>query len=423
MKTLKVVLDPCQSPGIFSAKIWIREGSRADPTKQKGIHNLLGSLLSRGCGSYSNLEVADLIEGHGASLTCETYEDGLMVSLKCIQDSSPKLIRLLNLIITEPLLKKDQVDLERNLSILAINRQNENPFNIAFNQWKKIAYSNHPYMHETLGVKQDLKGITRENIISLSKDFISREKIVLFSGSLPKNVENYIPNIKEICLLDNVSIYSSPKINIIPKTNQNALVKQLIIKPQETNQVVLILGKSTIPYSNPDDLKLRLLSSHLGSGMSSVLFRILREENGLSYDVGLYHPIREYQAPFLIHASSSTEKAKLTLKKIFQCWKNIIKHPISDQELTLAKAKFLGNIAHNSQTISQRAERKAYLMGLGLNINHDLNSIQILKKITSEELLDSASKYLKHPILSLCGPKDELENLKAYWEVIRNQDY
>ena len=151
MNSLDVYLSPCRSPGILSAKIWIRGGSRADPINKKGLHSLLGSLLIRGCGPYNNLQLADLVEGLGAVLLSETYEDGIMISLKCTEEGSNELLPLLKWIILEPRLEKEQIDLERQLSIQAINRQKENQFILALNKWKEIAYQNHPYSQEVIG--------------------------------------------------------------------------------------------------------------------------------------------------------------------------------------------------------------------------------------------------------------------------------
>ena len=151
MNSLDVYLSPCRSPGILSAKIWVRDGSRADPINKKGLHSLLGSLLIRGCGPYNNLQLADLVEGLGAVLLSETYEDGIMISLKCTEEGSNDLLPLLKWIILEPRLEKEQIDLERQLSIQAINRQKENQFILALNKWKEIAYQNHPYSQEVIG--------------------------------------------------------------------------------------------------------------------------------------------------------------------------------------------------------------------------------------------------------------------------------
>ncbi len=410
MKSLKIILDSCNSPGILAVKMWIREGSRADPFNKNGIHNLLSSMLTRGCGPYNAFEIAELFESSGAELHCETYEDGLMISLKCMDTKSLILLPIFNYIITEPHFEEKQLILERNLSIQAIHRQKENPFIIAFNQWKKLIFENHPYAKEILGSKDELENIDRKDIILLSSKLAYREKTIVVSGALPTNIEKLFAGIKEYSL----EAKAIPE-KIIPKLSNENLRTSITIKPLETNQVIIILGKATISHSHNDDLSLRLLSCYLGSGMSSLLFRTLREKNGLTYDVGVYHPIREYQAPFLIHASSRKDKSLLTLKLLIKCWLDIRNKYLSKEELKLAKAKFIGNISHNSQTISQRSERKAHLIGLRMNANYDTESIKRLERITSEDIQESAINHLNQPILSLVGPKDSLIELQKYW--------
>ena len=414
MNSLDVYLSPCRSPGILSAKIWVRDGSRADPINKKGLHSLLGSLLIRGCGPYNNLQLADLVEGLGAVLLSETYEDGIMISLKCTEEGSNDLLPLLKWIILEPRLEKEQIDLERQLSIQAINRQKENQFILALNKWKEIAYQNHPYSQEVIGSIKDLKTITRTDLTSLSEKISSRQKVIVISGSLPANIDTYLKDIKVMNYNPNKKKGQSIS-DKFKKPNHFDTDKSIVITPQNTKQVVIILGSTTIPHSHPDDIALRILSCHLGSGMSSVLFNILREEKGLTYDVGIYYPIRELNAPFIIHASSRKDKAMETLILLRKCWNNLQDSLLSNEELDLAKSKFRYNFAHNSQTISQRAERKAHLIGLNIDENYDLQILNLIDSITKEDIIRVSSLYLKWPFLSLCGPEDKLNQLRDFW--------
>ena len=414
MNSLDVYLSPCRSPGILSAKIWVRDGSRADPINKKGLHSLLGSLLIRGCGPYNNLQLADLVEGLGAVLLSETYEDGIMISLKCTEEGSNDLLPLLKWIILEPRLEKEQIDLERQLSIQAINRQKENQFILALNKWKEIAYQNHPYSQDVIGSIKDLKTITRTDLTSLSETISSRQKVIVISGSLPANIDTYLKDIKVMNYNPNKKKGQSIS-DKFKKPNHFDTDKSIVITPQNTKQVVIILGSTTIPHSHPDDIALRILSCHLGSGMSSVLFNILREEKGLTYDVGIYYPVRELNAPFIIHASSSKDKAMETLILIRKCWNNLQYSLLSNEELELAKSKFRYNFAYNSQTISQRAERKAHLIGLNIDENYDLQILNLIDSITKEDIIRVSSLYLKWPVLSLCGPEDKLNQLRDFW--------
>ena len=132
--------------------------------------------------------------------------------------------------------------------------------------------------------------------------------------------------------------------------------------------------------------------------MSSLLFKVLREKYGVVYEAGIYHPIRENQTPFIMHASTTNEKASLTLRLLKECWGKVIDFEITEEELNLLKIKSRGQLAHSYQSISQRAEHKAHLLGIGLTKDHDKEILLRLESITSKEIKDAANKYFKRAI-------------------------
>jgi len=150
--------------------------------------------------------------------------------------------------------------------------------------------------------------------------------------------------------------------------------------------------------------------------MSSLLFKVLREKHGVVYEAGIYHPIRENQTPFIMHASTTEEKAILTLQLLKECWEKIINNEICPEELDLVKIKFRGQMAHSLQSISQRAEHKAHLLGIGLKEDHDKEILLRLESITSKEIKDAANKYLNNPSLSVCSNKEVIREILKNWE-------
>jgi len=196
------------------------------------------------------------------------------------------------------------------------------------------------------------------------------------------------------------------------KINSNSTLN---LRHEATGQIVLMMGQATIAHGHSDDLTLRLLSCHLGVGMSSLLFRNLREQHGVAYEVGVHYPAREWEAPFLLHASTSEDKALITLQLLKEIWWGLSNELISEEELSLARAKFRGLIAHGSQTTSQRAERRAQLRSFGLQDDYDKKSVYQIASITSKEIQIVASRHLKKPLLSLCGPNSTLKNLSKNW--------
>jgi len=417
MSKLKINLSKINSQNIMAAKLWINEGSRADPDELKGIHQILSSVMSRGCGPYDSSQLAEIVENCGAILRCEAYEDGLLISLKCIKNDAYKLITLIGWMITEPTLEVNQIELEKNLTLKDIKRQRENSYQQAFDGWRQLAYKKGPYGHDPLGLISDIKNITKEKIIPISKSLIYRKKNLVISGSYPIDIECYIKEsnafdkIINQNLKDKVIPFQSNTKNILQESTENISTIY-----EDTQQVVILLGRPTVSYSNEADLPLRLIACYLGYGMSCLLFKTLREKYGVVYEVGVYHPIRQKETPFILHASTTEEKALITINLLNQCWKEVIKTEIDKEELNLVKTKFIGQMAHSIQSISQQAERKAHLLGMGLNINYDKEILTRIKKISSQELIKVARLYLKNPLLSVCGNEQVITKIEKEWK-------
>ncbi len=415
---MNILLDKHNSNNIMSAKLWIEDGSRADPKGKKGVHQILTSTILRGCGPYDNEKIAEIVESAGARLNCDTFEDGLLISLKCIKDDAYKLIPLIGWMITKPLLDIDQIELEKDLTIKAIKRQKESVYQLAFDGWRKMIYADGPYGHDPLGSINDINKLNKEHLLVIANTLIHRKMNLVISGKFPYNIDNYI---NESIAFDQIKKYN---LNQEKKKNKKA-ESELLFKQKrnihtsslKTQQVILLLGKATIRYDHEADISLRLISCYLGYGMSSLLFKVLREKYGVVYEAGIYHPIRENKTPFIMHASTTQEKAILTLQLLKDCWEKIIEVEISEEELDLLKIKYRGQMAHSLQSISQRAEHKAHLLGIGLTKDHDKKIISRLESISSKEIRRAANIYLKEPSLSVCSNEEIIQKINKKWKV------
>ncbi len=407
--TTGVVIDPVATTGVLSAKLWIRRGSGEDPVGQRGGHQLLGSVLSRGCGPLDHVQLADLVEGCGAGLRCDTHEDGILISLKCTQNDADRLLPILGWMLQRPHLNPAQIALEKELSLQALQRQQEDPFQRAFDGWRQLAYGKGPYGHDPLGVAVDLEALDQNHLVALAAAINDGGSVLALSGTIPEGLQDILQGWGDAALQGR-SQGESALDNGSELTSQS-----LTLNCVETEQVVLMLGQATLPHGHPDDLALRVLQAHLGSGMSSLLFRRLREDHGVAYDVGLHHPARQRSAPFVMHASTGVERARLSLELLMRSWDELLDSVIAQTDLDLAMAKFRGQLAHASQTTGQRAERRAQLRALGLPDDHDRCCVDQLNSLSGVALRAVALQHLKKPILSLCGPASSLRMLESVW--------
>tara|TARA_B100000965_G_scaffold44245_1_gene32410 strand:+ start:5055 stop:6302 length:1248 start_codon:yes stop_codon:yes gene_type:complete len=413
---MKIILDKFNTKNIMAAKLWIEDGSRADPIDKKGLHQIFCSTILRGCGPYDNNHFAEIVESAGAILNCDTYEDGMLISLKCIESDAYNLLQLIGWMITKPSLEIDQIELEKDLTIKAIERQKQSTYQQAFDGWRKMIYADGPYGHDPLGSINHIKSIHKDHICSLADSLKYRGKTLVIAGNYPNNIENYIED--SIAFREIKKNNKNKNIITSHSKDSEVLIKQkasICSRILNTQQVVLLLGKATVIYNNEDDIILRLISCYFGYGMSSLLFKVLREKYGVVYEAGIYHPIREYKTPFIMHASTTEEKAILTLNLLKECWQSVIETEISDEELELLKIKYGGQMAHSFQSISQKAEHKAHILGIGLTNSHDKETLIRLKSVSSKEIRDAANKYLKDPSLSVCSNKEIIQEIKNNW--------
>ena len=393
---------------ILSAKLWMRGGSSADPGHQRGAAQLLAGLLSRGCGPYSGDALADLVEGCGAGLRCEAAEDATLISLKCASDDAAVLLPLLLQMVRTPWLVDDQIALERQLNLQTLQRQREDPFQVAHDQLREQLYGQGPYGHDPLGVEEELRRLEREALLTEAEQLGQRGAVLVLAGQIPSGVSELL-----LAGLGNLSwTAQAPQRQAGPKGIGS---RSLATSPDETEQLVLMLGTSTTPLGADQALALRLLHCHLGIGMSSRLFVALREEHGLAYDVGVHHPARLGDAPFVMHLSSSADRAADATRELLNEWQRLLQEPISPAELELALAKFRGQEALGRQTSSQLADRQALVLGHGLPMDFADRSLEAAASLSPEDLHNAACTLLTQPCLSLCGPRSALRAAEQEW--------
>ena len=395
--------------GILSAKLWIRGGSSSDQLGQRGASQLLAGVLSRGCGALSGDALADLVEGCGAGLRCEAAEDGTLLSLKCASGDGEALLPLLLQMVETPWLVEDQIDLERQLNLQTLQRQKEDPFQLAHDQLRHLLYGEGPYGHDPLGVELDLKTISREQLQERAAGYGQAGAVLVLAGEIPEAATEW--------LLAGTKTQSWLSCAPQRRKGPEGLRRPALATSQDaTEQLVLMLGATTTALGAPQALALRLLHCHLGVGMSSRLFVALREEHGLAYDVGVHYPARLGDAPFVFHLSTSSDRAAEATEQLLVEWKRLLDQPISRNDLELALAKFRGQEALGRQTSSQIADRHALVLGHGLPFDFADQSLIDAAELTPAHLLDAAQLLLDAPSLSLCGPAAAITEAEGVWQ-------
>jgi len=404
---IKAYCETKNSRNFSIAMVWINGGSNMDVEDKKGINQILCSLLGRGCKGFENLAFSDYVDSHGAELNLETLEDGIIISLKSLDEHFYKILPLINLIINEPSLLYKQFQNVKKSTINTLKKDRENPFNITFEKWRKIVYLKHSYAFNSYGYERDISNITHNDILFEYENFKNRNKYLISNNLTIKN--------KSFDFL-NQNIDQNTITNKVESKNQNQnynISNRFVSTNQISNQIILMIGNQTCPVSSADYLPLKILEAYLSYGMSSILFQLFREKNGLTYEVGVFNPFRKENSPFLIYLSVSNKNALLAFEILSELWGELLSSLITDKDIYLAKIKLKGSFLSSNQTLDEIFQRK--IQYIGYDLKSDFDFLTKIKDICAEDILKATKRYLAKPFLSIYGDEKICNEINKLW--------
>jgi len=176
-----------------------------------------------------------------------------------------------------------------------------------------------------------------------------------------------------------------------------------------------MLGNQTCSRKSIEYWPLKILESHLSFGMSSILFKLFREKNGLTYDVGVFNPIRKENAPFLIYLSVSNKNAIIAFELLNKLWKELLFSLISDEEIFLAKEKLKSSFLINNQSLELILQSDLQLISYGIYPSSKDYSLKKIEEISPKDIQKLTNKYFAKPFLSITGDKKICNYIKNKW--------
>jgi len=146
------------------------------------------------------------------------------------------------------------------------------------------------------------------------------------------------------------------------------------------------------------------------------LFKLFRENNGLTYDIGVFNPTRQQNSPFLIYLSVSNSNAVLAFKILIELWKNLLIAKISEEEINLAKVKLKSSFLISNQTLDEILQRKIQLISYGISPISEIDLNVKIEEISSLDILKLTNKYFSKPFLCISGNKNICLEISSRWK-------
>jgi zinc protease len=248
-----------------------------------GITRILSSMLTAGTDSYSEKELANLIDDNAIDLSVAGGNNSLTISMNFHKNSMKPAFKALKSILTEPSFPVKQFEREKENTVKMLASRKLAPQNAAEDKITEILYGKHPYSHNAFGVEESVKSLT----IAQVKDFyfkkcLLRGKAVFgIAGDFDKKeIIGEIKGIIEDIAWNTKDADEIPERPKFPEKN----IRESVKVPRE--QAVVLMSFPICDNNNEDRYALNILSKIL-NGQTSRLFKSVREDSGLAYYTGL----------------------------------------------------------------------------------------------------------------------------------------
>ena len=279
---LTVVVSPKHKLPMVSISVRVKVGSVYEPEDKAGLAAMTVRLLDKGTTRRTALAIADEIDLLGAHLEASAGGTGGTISLSVLaKDVEPGLDLLADLL-QHPRFDADDLERERAQMLSEIHQQRSEPDEVVSQLFRETLYAGHPLHRPIFGYAHTVSGITREDVVAFHQRFyIPNNAIVVMVGDLSEQAMlQMIPRYFGAWPMQPLAPMSLPQ----PTT---PLGKQVRIVDMDVDQTYIQWGHLSVRRADPEFAAIRAMNYILGGGdFVSRLMSVIREQQGLAYDVG-----------------------------------------------------------------------------------------------------------------------------------------
>jgi zinc protease len=389
---LEIVAIPMKNnSGVISTDVFYKVGSRDEKMGKSGIAHMLEHLNFKSTKNLKAGEFDEIVKGFGGLNNASTSFDYTHYYIKSASKNMDKSLELFADLMENLTLKDEEFQPERD--VVAEERRwrtDNNPMGYLQFRLFNNAYIYHPYHWTPIGFMSDIKNWTIEDIRDFHSTYYQpKNAIVVVAGDIDEkdvfaSVEKHFKDVK------NKKEIPSKLHTVEPKQDGE---KRVMIN--KDSQVEMLAITYHIPnFEHEDQVALSALSELLSSGKSSILQKKLIDEKRLVNTIYAYNMELKDPGIFMFMAvANEGVDAKEIENEILDTIAQIKKGEVSQKDIDKlkinTKADFIFSLESSTEVASLYG---SYLVRD--NIKPLLNYEENVAKLTKEDLINVANKYL-----------------------------
>ena len=366
---------------LLSLEFAFKGGAAQDPPGKLGTGTMLAALLDEGAGSLDSQAFQQALDEKAIEISFNCDRDYIGGRMRTLIRNADRAAELLRLAVNAPRLDEAPIARVREQLSAGLRHEANDPGSLAGRTWRARSFPGHPYGAPPNGTLETLPEIARADLVALTANLITR-------GALHVGIVGAIDAERAAKLID--FIFAD-----LPASGVLAEVADAVFGGIGTIETIdLDVPQSTIRFGRPSlarhdpDYMASVLVAHIlggGTGLSSRLFREVREKRGLAYSVSTSVSTLDHTS--FLHGGTSTknERVKESLDVIVAEILDLSQNGPTEDELSKGKKYLVGSYPLRFDTSAKIAGQLVHIQMDGFGPEWLIERNRLIEAVTMDD--------------------------------------
>ena len=388
---------------IAAINVGIKVGAINESLDQKGISHFIEHMLFKGTKKRNNEELNDELEALGGEYNAYTDYNATVYTISCLSEEIENATILLGDMITSSVFSKEEIERERGVILAEIRTSKDDVEDLSFKKVNEIAFETSPLRYDVTGLEEKVRSFKKEDIVKFYKKYYT-----------PKNslvtIVSAMDHDKALKVIENeFSNWVGEDVEETPLVQEKNKPIKVTSYKNDMEQSTIVYMYTFYDLNKDDELPLRILNHRLGESSNSLLFREIRENRGLAYDIYTHLDMTKNIKTLYIYTAVSEDDIDETINAIDETLKNVIDGEVTfgGKDLTIMKKVHKTAVI---STLEDSAELCNYVLHQQLedeDIFEFVKDMEGLNNLNKDKIYEVSQKVLKNPTIHiLTSPKE-----------------
>lgn len=385
---LTVLVRENPTAPVVAISLMVKMGTRWETPENAGISNLVQLMVVRGTPTRSGTQIVEQADAMGGSIEATGDVDASEVAATALARHWVEMLDLVADVALHPTMPESIVQAVRDFLVRQIRNRGDKPYDVAFDTLTARLFGRHPYAWDPIGFKESVERLDRPALLAhYGRHYVPGGMVLAVSGRV-KAAEVAA----QAGRLFGTMRAAPVPVAAPPAPPAPAPWRETRVVPGAQAQI--LMGSLAPALTDPDFPSVKVLSTVLGGGMAGRFFSELRDKQGLAYTTGTQYPARVDRSFFLAQLGTAPENVARAEPALREQLERVQRERVGDEELRVAKAYVLGNLAMDRRTNARQAWYLAAYEEAGVGYEFLDRYVTAVRAVTAADVQRVAQRYL-----------------------------